>query len=129
MNGKLMTYAAYLAAFAGVMLHIYLTLFHTMSGSIAFKIVPALHVVPYLICVSLVRLKKKPIMPLCAAILVLLTDLCMFQDYLISDQTFRYMFIETMQIVMKTVIILPIGYFIGNMVDKFMNRGAEKKTG
>ncbi len=128
MNGKLMTYAAYLVAFAGVMLHIYLTLFHTMSGSITFKIVPALHVVPYLICVSLVRLKKKPIMPLCAAILVLLTDLCMFQDYLFSDQTFRYMFIETMQIVMKTVIILPIGYFIGNMVDKLMNRGAEKKT-
>jgi hypothetical protein len=34
-----------------------------------------------------------------------------------------------MQIVMKTAVILPVGWFLGSMVDKLAGRFAEKKNG
>ena len=125
MNGRFMTIAAYLAAMAGILLHVYLTIFHTMGGSPYFYIVPSMHAIPYLVCIYLLRSKKKPVMPLFAAILLFVTDLYMFQDYLSSDQKYRYMFIEMMQIMIKTLVILPIGWFMGKMFCKLMGRFAE----
>jgi len=127
MNSKYITYAAYLVAIAGVLLHIYLTIHHTMSGSIYFVIVPAMNVIPYLVCIYLARSMKKPVMPLLAAIMVLAMDLYLFQEYFFSMTTYRYLFIETMQILMKTVVIVPAGCFAGFLIDKLMNRDAEKK--
>ena len=128
MNSKYMAYAVYLVAIVGVALHIYLTIYHTMSGSIYFIIVPAMNVIPYLICVFLARTAKKPIKPLLATILVLVTDLYMFQDYFFSTTTYRYLFIETMQILMKIVVILPIGYFAGFLIDKIINKEGQKEA-
>src|SRR5512136_695292 len=109
MNSKYITYAAYLVAIVGVLLHLYLTIYHTMSGSIYFVIVPAMNVIPYLVCIYLARSLKKPVMPLLAAIMVLAMDLYLFQEYFFSTTTYRYLFVETMQILMKTVLIVPAG--------------------
>jgi len=128
MNSKYMTYAVYLVAIVGVALHIYLTIYHTMSGSIYFIIVPAMNVIPYLICVFLARTAKKPIEPLLATILVLVTDFYIFQDYFYSTTTYRYLFIETMQILMKIVVIMPIGYFAGFLIDKIINKEGQKEA-
>jgi hypothetical protein len=127
MNSKYIAYAAYLAAIVGVLLHLYLTIYHTMSGSIYFVIVPAMNVIPYLVCIYLARSMKKPVMPLLAAIMVLAMDLYLFQEYFFSTTTYRYLFIETMQILMKTVVILPAGCFVGFLIDKLINRDGEKK--
>jgi len=127
MNSKYIAYAAYLVAVAGILLHLYLTIYHTMSGSIYFIIVPAMNVIPYLVCIYLARSMKKPVMPLCAAILVLAMDLYLFQEYFFSTTTYRYLFIETMQILMKTVVIVPLGCFVGFLIDKALNRDGEKK--
>ena len=128
MNSKFMTYAVYLVAIIGVALHIYLTIYHTMSGSIYFIIVPALNVIPYLIGIFLARTAKKPIEPLLATILVLVTDFYIFQDYFFSTTTYRYLFIETMQILMKIVVIMPIGYFAGFLIDKIINKEGQKEA-
>lgn len=127
MNGKFITYAAYLAAIVGVLLHLYLTIYHTMSGSIYFVIVPAMNVIPYLVSIYLARTMKKPVMPLLAAIMVLAMDLYLFQEYFFSTTTYRYLFIETMQILMKTVVVVPAGCFVGFLIDKLMKRDGEKK--
>jgi hypothetical protein len=127
MNSKSITYLAYLAAIMGVLLHIYLTVFHTTGGSIYFVMVPAMNVIPYLVCIYLARSMKKPVMPLFAAILLLAMDLYLFQEYFFSTTTYRYLFIETMQILMKTAVIVPMGCFVGFLIDKAMNRDGEKK--
>ena len=127
MNSKYITYAAYLAAIVGILLHLYLTIYHTTSGSIYFVIVPAMNVIPYLVCIYLARSMKKPVMPLFAAILVLAMDLYLFQEYFFSTTTYRYLFIEMMQILMKTVVIVPLGCFVGFLIDKAINRDGEKK--
>jgi hypothetical protein len=128
MNSRMITYAAYLAAMAGVLLHVYLTLFHTMSGSLYFHIVPAMNVIPYLVCIYLAWSMKKPVMPLLAAIMVLAMDLYLFQDYFFSTTTYRYLFIEMMQILMKTFIIVPFGCLIGYFIHKQLNENADKNT-
>jgi hypothetical protein len=127
MNSKYITYATCLVAIAGILLHIYLTIYHTMSGSIYFVIVPAMNVIPYLVCIYLARSMKKPVMPLLAAILVLAMDLYLFQEYFFSTTTYRYLFIETMQILMKTIVIVPAGCFAGFLIDKVIKRDGEKK--
>jgi hypothetical protein len=127
MNSKSITYVAYLVALVGVLLHLYLTIYHTMSGSIYFVIVPAMNVIPYLVCIYLARTMKKPVMPLLAAIMVLALDLYLFQEYFFSTISYRYLFIETMQILMKTVVIVPLGCFVGFLIDKVINRDGEKK--
>ena len=127
MNSKSITYVAYLVAIVGVLLHLYLTIYHTMSGSIYFVIVPAMNVIPYLVCIYLARSMKKPVMPLFAAIMVLAMDLYLFQEYFFSTTTYRYLFIETMQILMKTVVIVPLGCFVGFLIDRLINRDGEKK--
>jgi hypothetical protein len=71
---------------------------------------------------------KKPLMPLLAAIMVLAMDLYLFQDYFFSTTTYRYLFIEMMQILMKTVVIVPFGCLIGYFIHKQMNRDGEKRT-
>jgi hypothetical protein len=128
MNSKSMTYAAYLAAITGILLHIYLTVFHSTGGSLYFYIVPAMNVIPYLICIFLARSLRKPLMPLLAAILVLAVDLYLFQGYFFSTKTYRFMVVEMYQIILKTVVIIPVGCLIGFLIDKSMNRDGEKKN-
>src|SRR5512135_2327299 len=113
MNSKSMTYAAYLVALAGILLHIYLTLVHTMGGSAHFYVVPAMNVIPYLACIYLVLIMRKPVMALVAAIILLLLDIYLFREYFFSTRTYRFMFIEMMQILIKTVVIVPLGCLVG----------------
>jgi hypothetical protein len=99
-----------------------------MSGSAYFYIVPAMNAIPYLVCIYLAWSMNKPIMPLIAAILVLVTDFYLFRGIFSSMTTYRYQFMEMMQILMKTVVIVPLGCLIGSFVHKQLNRDGEKRA-
>ena len=128
MKSKSMTNAAYLAALLGVLLHLYLTVAYPAGGSVYFNIVPVMNIIPYLICIFLARSMKKPIMPLTAGIIVLVLDLFLFNEYLFSTKTYRFLLIEIYQIMLKTAVILPLGCFVGYVIDRFLQRGAEKQA-
>ncbi len=128
MKSKSLTNAAYLAALLGVLLHLYLTIAHPAGGPIYFNIVPLMNIIPYLICIILARSMKRPIMPLSAAIMVLLLDLFLFNEYLFATKTYRFLLVETYQMTLKTVVILPLGCFIGYVIDRVMQRNAEKQA-
>jgi hypothetical protein len=120
MKSKVMTIAACIASIGGVLLHIYLTSYHTPSGSSSFLVVPLMNTIPYLICLVLIKMVNKPAMPLCAALLLLAFDLYLFKNYFFPTKTYRYQFIEMYQIMFKTAVIVPIGCFIGNVLGKVM---------
>ncbi len=128
MKSKSMTNAAYLVASLGVLLHLYLTVAHPAGGSIYFNIVPLMNIIPYLICIILARSMKKPLLPLSAGIMVLILDLFLFNEYLFSTRTFRFLTIEIFQITLKTAVVLPLGCFIGYVIDRVMQRNAEKQA-
>lgn len=121
MENKHLRIAAYLIAICGVLLHAYLTAVHTMSGSIYYYLVPAMNVIPYLICMGITASSTRAIMPLCAALMVLLLDLYLFQDYFFSARTYRFQIIEIFQILLKIVIIVPAGCLVGYLVERLMH--------
>ena len=122
MKSKSMTTAALIVSIVGIILHIYLTCFHTPSGSFSFLIIPLMNLIPYLICIVLIKTVTKPTIPLCAGLLLLVFDLYLFNDYFFSTKTYRYQLIEAYQIMFKTAVIVPIGCLIGNLLDKVMIR-------
>ncbi|HLO26550.1 MAG TPA: hypothetical protein VK187_10575 [Geobacteraceae bacterium] len=122
MKSKSMTTAAFIVSLVGIMLHIYLTFFHTPSGSLYLLVIPLMNIIPYLICVVLIKTVSKPAIPLCAALLLLVFDLYLFKNYFFTTRTYRYQFIEMYHILFKTAVILPIGCLIGNLLGKVMLR-------
>jgi hypothetical protein len=115
-----MKYAAYLVSTLGIILHLYLTFFHTTAGSINYLIVPAMNLIPYLACMIVLLSSARPILPLCAATILLLFDLYLFSGYIFSTKTYRYLVIESYFIIFKTAVIVPIGCLIGYVIDKVM---------
>ncbi|HTP66578.1 MAG TPA: hypothetical protein VMJ66_14395 [Geobacteraceae bacterium] len=128
MKSRSMINAAYLTALLGVLLHLYLTVANPAGGSAYFNIVPVMNIIPYIICIFLARSMKKPIMPLSAAIMVLLLDLFLFNEYLFATKSYRFLLVEIYQIMLKTAVILPLGCFIGYLIDRFVQRGGEKQA-
>ncbi len=124
MKGKAIRNAAYLVSALGVVLHVYLTLIHPATGSVYNLIVPSMNVIPYLACILVACTTKKPIMPLCAGLIILLIDIYQFHEWLLRTRTYRFILIEIYQVIIKTAVIVPIGCFIGFMLDKLINRHA-----
>lgn len=121
LENKYIKSAAYLVAICGVLMHAYLTAVHTMSGSIYYYLIPAMNVIPYLVCLFITASSTRPAMPLCAALMVLSFDLYLFQDYFFSERTYRFQIIESFQILLKIVIIVPVGCLVGYLADRLMH--------
>ncbi len=120
MKSKSMATAALIVSLAGIVLHIYLTCFHAPSGSFSFLIVPLANMIPYLICIVLLKAVTKPTIPLCAALLLLVFDLYLFKNYFFSAKTYRYQFLETYMLIIKVIVVVPLGCLIGNFLGKAM---------
>lgn len=128
MKIKPMPFAAYLVSSMGILLHVYLTLFHTVKGSIYYLIVPAMNVIPYLACMILIRISARPIILLCAGLVLISLDLYQFSEYFFSTRTYRFLVIESYIIILKTAVILPAGCLIGLLLDGLIKRYAARRT-
>lgn len=124
MKSKGTRISALVVSALGILLHVYLTAFHTMSGALYHYIIPLTNFIPYLLCLVLVKLAARPIIPLCAAIILLLIDLYLFRGYLLTSGTYRFDIIELAFIVLKLVVALPVGCLIGFLIAKFFGRSA-----
>jgi hypothetical protein len=118
---------AYVVSALGVALHVYLTCIQPATGSLYYLIVPLMNVIPYLACVIIAWTITRPIMPLCASLIILLLDLYLFQGYLSFERTYRFAVLEVYQILFKTIVILPCGCLIGFMIDKLFIHSAIKR--
>jgi hypothetical protein len=126
MKGKAMRIAAYLASALGVVLHVYLTIVDPLAGSLYDIIVPFMDAIPYLVCIIIARSIAKPIMPLCAGLILFMTDIYLFHDYLAATRIHRFVVVEFYQTVFKTVVMVPAGCFIGFLIDKLMRHYTSK---
>ena len=128
MKTKPLSNAAYFVSALGVLFHLYLTLFHSTRGSFYYIIIPLINVLPYLLCMVLVKLSRKPLLPLCSCLMLLLFDVYLFHKYFFSTRTYRFQVIEYYLIMFKTVVILPAGCLIGYLSDKIIQRRTVKRT-
>jgi len=119
MNSTAMRYGAYLVSTWGVLLHVYLTMYHA-AGPVSYHIVPAMNVIPYLLCMILARSSTRPIMFLCASLLVLVTDVYLFWGYMASARTYRFQLVEWFQIMFKTAVVVPLGCLMGYAIAKLL---------
>jgi hypothetical protein len=101
---------------------------HSATGSVYNLIVPGLNAAPYLACLAFAITTTRPAMPLCAALIVLLIDVYLFHGYFLSTRTYRFAMIEVYQVIFKMVVILPIGCFIGFVIDKLGKHDAQKQA-
>ncbi len=81
------------------------------------------NILPYLVCLFLVRTVQRPLAPLCASILLLTVDLWLFKDIIafkgFSLDTFVYSAVITMYAPLwKMALVVPAGCIVGLMIDK-----------
>ncbi len=86
-------------------------------------VVVACNILPYLVCLFLVRTVQRPLAPLCASILLLIADLWLFKDIIVykgfSFDTFVYSLVITMRAPLwKMALVLPAGCIVGLLIDK-----------
>ncbi len=85
--------------------------------------VVAFNIVPYLVCVFLVKAAQRPLAALCASVLLLIVDTWLFKDIIafkgFSLDTFVYSAVVTMYAPLwKMAFVLPAGCIVGLMIDK-----------
>ncbi len=85
--------------------------------------VVAFNVLPYIVCLFLVRTVQRPLAPLCASVLLLVTDTWLFKNIIafkgFSLDTFVYSAVITMYAPLwKMALVLPVGCIVGLMIDK-----------
>ncbi len=84
--------------------------------------VVAFNIVPYAICLILAK-SMRPLMALCAAVLLLIVDVWLYNDIIavpgFSLRTFVYSAVITMYAPLwKMALVLPAGWLVGLMIDK-----------
>ncbi len=81
------------------------------------------NILPYLVCLVLVRTVQRPLAPLCASILLLIADTWLFKDIIafkgFSVDTFVYSAVITMYAPLwKMALVLPAGCIVGLVIDR-----------
>ncbi len=84
------------------------------------------NIVPYLVCLFLVRIVQRPITALCASILLLIADVWLYRGIIafhgFSIDTFVYSAITTMYAPLwKMAIVIPVGCLVGLMIHKILD--------
>ena len=112
--------ATYVVLSLGVLLHVYLAVSHSMESTFNFIIIPAMNILPYLICLIILMMAKKSIMALCAGLSILVTDIFLFNNFIFNQMAVGYAIIGIFTPLWKVGLSLPIGCFIGLMIDKYV---------
>lgn len=86
MNNESIKKVTYLVLSLGVILNVYLAVSHAMESTFNFIIIPALNVLPYLICLIISMKARRSIMALCAGLSILVTDILLFNNFIINQR-------------------------------------------
>ena len=82
----------------------------------------AFNIVPYIICLILVKTTNRPVMALCASMLLLIVDVWLYKDIIdyegLTIHEFVYATIVTRYSpLLKIVFVVPVGCLIGFVID------------
>ena len=112
--------ATYVVIILGTLLHVYLAVCRSMETSFNVFIIPALNILPYVICLVILKMGKKSITALCAALAVLVTDIFLFNNFIFNPGAMGYNLLGIFTPVWKVALALPIGWIVGLMIDKYV---------
>src|ERR1700687_2353895 len=90
MKNELINKATYLVLILGALLHVYLAASHAMASTFNLILTPFLNIVPYAICLILLKYSRRSIMALSAGLLILMADLYLFSDFLFNKKIMGY---------------------------------------
>ncbi len=84
------------------------------------------NILPYLVCLFLVRIVQRPITALCASILLLVVDVWLYKGIIafhgFSLDTFVYSAVITMYAPLwKMALVIPVGCLVGLMIHKIVD--------
>jgi hypothetical protein len=117
MNTKRATYSV---SSLGVIVHLYMVVKRATASDLNMLITPVLNILPYLICLIILRYSSKSFMALCSSSLFLIADIYLYSDFLFSNKVFGFNLIGIFTPFWKIGICLPIGCCIGLMIDKYV---------
>jgi len=113
----------YLVLSLGAALHVYLAACHTIESAFNVMVTLFLSLLPYVMCLVLLSCSNNPLMALCSGLLLLTADLFLFRNFLFDDRWVGYNLIGISTPIWKLVLLVPLGCFIGRMIDYVTARG------
>jgi hypothetical protein len=116
----------YLVLILGAALHVYLAASHAVELTLNSMITPFLSMLPYVMCLVLLSCSNKSLMALCAGLLLLTADLILFRNFIFDSRGAGYNLISMYTPVWKLVLLVPLGCFIGRMIDSYVTSRGNK---
>ncbi len=113
----------YLVAAAGIFLYVAALIERIDRLNPYMFLVVAGNILPYLVCLFLVRTVQRPLAPLCATVLLLIADIWLYRGIIAYEgftvPGFIYSAVITMYAPLwKMALVLPAGCVVGLMIDK-----------
>lgn len=112
--------AMYVVLSLGVVFHVYLAVSLTMASVFTFVVIPLFNILPYLMCLILLKYTNKSLMILCAGLSILISDFMLFKNYLFESRPIIYALVGLYAPVGKMIVSIPVGCIIGQMISKFL---------
>jgi hypothetical protein len=119
--------AAYLVVGLGVVLHVYLAVGHALQPDFKLHLMPLMGILPYAMCLVLLKYFRSPVPALCTALLLLTADLFLFRNFIVDSSGAGYNLISIYTPVWKLALLVPLGCFIGRMIDNVVTSRGNKK--
>ena len=116
----------YLVLSLGAALHVYLAASHTIELTFNVMVTLFLSMLPYVMCLVLLTCSNNPLMALCAGLLLLTADLFLFRNFLFDNRGVGYNLIGISTPIWKLVLLVPLGCFIGRMIDNYVTSRGNK---
>ena len=116
----------YLVLSLGAALHVYLAAGHAIGLTSNVMITLFLNMLPYVMCLVLLSCSNNPLMALCSGLLLLTADLFLFRNFLFDNRGVGYNLIGISTPVWKLVLLVPLGCFIGRMIDNYVTARGNK---
>jgi len=116
----------YLVLSLGAALHVYLAAGHTIGLTFNVMVTLFLSMLPYVMCLVLLSCSNNPLMALCSGLLLLTADLFLFRNFLFDKSGVGFNLIGIFTPVWKLALLVPLGCFIGRMIDNYVTSRGNK---
>jgi hypothetical protein len=126
---KNIKYVIYAILCLGVCLHIFTALVNSTGGITSFSIGELIwSIVPYIICLIILRSVGTPIKALGASLLILIMDAWIYVNVFITPSSSTAAIGLIIMPFWNMVLVIPIGCLLGWLIEKYFKIESTKKT-
>jgi len=126
---KNLEYAIYTILFLGVCLHIFTAFVNSSERFTSFSLgVMAWSIVPYIICLIILRSVGTPIKALGASLLILIMDAWIYAEVFISPSSSNAAIGLIFMPFWDMVLVIPIGCLFGWLIEKYFKIETTERT-